>query len=196
MITKIPTYKFNNIEFHDAVQKKLDLYSILYFKHWYLYVDDNHQCDINFLPQQKVAFCDSDIESHGEWRVVPDNKVIISLNTTTYVTRVCYLDEKIMILQVNENKNVIILIAQLSVARKELQTLQKINSYLEKQVEGNQSDRYYKNREAQDFTYISGVKSSHNQQPDTGSGSRFTFFTVLGYLLLAFTIILIMVSLF
>ena len=91
--------------------------------------------DLNFQARDKLTLTDGTVTHQGGWKVGPGNKVIISYNANIYETHVFYYDKRLLLLQTEDTKQLIILEEQSVYASKELLTVTRVDRYLEQTVD-------------------------------------------------------------
>lgn len=199
MLTKLPTYQLKDAVCETGAQEDLDLNSILYYRHWYLFEDDTRVYDMNFSVNDEFSFTHGGIVYHGSWQTAPHNEVLLSFKSHDYITQALYLDDSLLILKEKHTQNLLILLAQSAVTARKLLTLSSLEKYLEHEVEFTEQSATYElqpNKDLQELNNILQIPNQSTTKKNKNVGDWPIWFKIIGCILLAFFIVISIVAMY
>lgn len=125
------TYISNTIQRLKIYSKQLDAQSILYGKNWEVFNDTGEKEVFIFRPNSELLISRNGLVQKGKWELLSVNSLLIDVDCKSYLLNTVFADDKFLALQLDGTDGCIMLIESETSKQLFLDTINKVEKYLE-----------------------------------------------------------------
>lgn len=112
--------------------KQLDTESILYNKNWIVFNNSADQEQFIFRPNKELLIVKNGIASKARWELLTAGIILVEIGEVTYLFNAVFHDNLFLVLQLDGNKNYLILFDRSLIINNTIETIEDIEKELNK----------------------------------------------------------------
>ncbi|MDR2953556.1 MAG: hypothetical protein LBV43_00565 [Prevotella sp.] len=125
-------YLLNTIQRVKQYSKQLDAESVLYNKNWIVFNDGEDKEQFIFRPNKELLISRNGIVSKAKWELLATGTILIEMGELTYLFNAAFKDNTFLILQLDGNKDYLIMYDHNLMVDNVIKSIQDIENQLDK----------------------------------------------------------------